>query len=82
MALFESEDGLDWKPAENIMITKTEIVWENGDTTKLQNLERPQIWFDKDGNLAVLFCAAREARKEGDPEKPTFNVHIPLKSFE
>lgn len=79
LALFESEDGLNWQPSENIMISKTEIVWENGDTTKLQNLERPQIWFDKDGNPAVLFCAAREAVEKGESAKPTFNVHIPIK---
>jgi len=81
LALFESEDGLKWGPAENIMISKTEIVWESGDTTKLRNLERPQLWFDKDGNPAVLFCAAREVVEEGEPEKPAFNVHIPLKQI-
>lgn len=79
LALFESENGLDWNPSAHTLISKTEIVWENGDTTKLQNLERPQIWFDKDGKPAVLFCAAREFRKDGEPAKPTFNVHIPLK---
>ncbi|MCY1722816.1 glycoside hydrolase family protein [Prolixibacteraceae bacterium Z1-6] len=82
LALFESEDGLNWGPSQNIMISKTEIIWENGDTTKLQNLERPQIWFDKDGNPAVLFCAAREITEEGGLEKPTYNVHIPLKKIE
>jgi len=82
LALFESEDGLNWKPSENLMISKTEIIWESGDTTKLQNFERPQIWFDKDGNPAVLFCAARENHKDGEPIKPTFNVHIPLKIVE
>ena len=82
LALFESEDGLNWGPSENIMISKTEIVWESGDTTQLTNLERPQIWFDKNGNPAVLFCAAREKCEKGDPEKPTYNVHIPLKIVE
>jgi hypothetical protein len=82
LALFESEDGLNWGPSENIMISKTEIVWESGDTTQLINLERPQIWFDKEGNPAVLFCAAREKVNEGEPAKPTYNVHIPLKIIE
>lgn len=80
LALFESADGLNWGPSKNIMVSKTEIVWESGDTTLLSNLERPQIWFDKDGKPAVLFCAAREKGKDGKLVYPTYNVHIPLKS--
>lgn len=82
LALFESENGLNWRPSKNTLITKTEITWENGDTTKLQNLERPQIWFDNEGNPAVLFCAAREIAQKGDTVKPTYNVHIPLRKIE
>lgn len=82
LALFESENGLNWEPSKNIMITKTEIAWEDGDTTKLSNLERPQIWFDKEGNPAVLFCAAREKDKNGKLLYPTYNVHIPISIVE
>ncbi|UNY97481.1 glycoside hydrolase family protein [Zhouia spongiae] len=80
LALFQSEDGLNWKPSENILVSKTEIVWEGGDTTKVKNLERPQILFDEKGNPEVLFCAVREFDTEGNDPKPTYNVHIPLKN--
>lgn len=82
LALFESEDGLNWGPAKNIMVSKTEIVWESGDTTFLSNLERPQIWFNDQGEPAVLFCAVREKDKDGKLIYPTYNVHIPLKVTE
>jgi hypothetical protein len=80
LALFESMDGLDWNPSENILVTKTEINWEDGTVWKLKNLERPQLWFDEEGNPAVLFCAARLADDENRELKNTFNVHIPIRS--
>lgn len=75
LALFESEDGLNWGPSENIMVSKTEIAWEDGSKTSLINLERPQIWFNEKGKPAVLFCAARESANDSIA---TYNVHIPL----
>ena len=75
LALFESGNGLNWNPSENLLVTRTRIVWENGEHTPLKNLERPQLWFDDTGAPAVLFCAARENEKTA-----TFNVHIPLGS--
>ena len=80
LALFESKDGLNWEPSKNILVSKTEINWEDGSSWKLKNLERPQLWFDEEGNPAVLFCAARLSDIENKDLKNTFNVHIPIKS--
>lgn len=75
LALFESFDGFDWQPSKHIMVAKTEIIWESGDTTALRNLERPQLWFNEKGEPSMLFAAAWV---KGQSDSLTFNVHIPL----
>ena len=76
LCLFVSEDGIKWKPAQHPLVSDRTIQWEDGIKETLADLERPQIWFDKDGEPAVLFCAAtRVKRAPGN----TFNMHIPLK---
>jgi hypothetical protein len=69
LALFESLDGLDWKPSKNALVTTAQIPWVNG-TKKVTKLERPQLWLDK-GIPKVLFCAVYD----GDDN---YNVAIPL----
>lgn len=70
LALFCSNDGFNWKPADNPLVTKPVIHWESGEQ-EVYRLERPQLWFDN-GRPAVLFAAVMDL--EGD----TFNVHMPL----
>lgn len=72
LVLFYSEDGLDWKPANNIMVSKKQLVTESGDTLKFSNLERPQLLFE-DGVPVALFCAV--SYQYG---VHSFNVHVPL----
>ncbi|MFV0539634.1 MAG: glycoside hydrolase family protein [Aestuariibaculum sp.] len=76
LVLFQSADGVNWDLAKNPLVSYPEINWVDGTTTKLKHLERPQIWFDKNGNPAVLFCAAMLLDND-----LSFNVHIPLKEF-
>lgn len=52
----------------------------DGSTWPLQNLERPQLWFDENGNPAVLFCAARVKDPKATGVSATFNVHIPVQA--
>lgn len=70
LALFESNDGLDWKPSKNVLVTTTQIPWVSR-TKQVTKLERPQLWLDK-GIPKVLFCAVYD----GDDN---YNVAIPLK---
>ncbi|WP_296635635.1 glycoside hydrolase family protein [Polaribacter sp.] len=77
LALFESANGIDWGPSKNLLISKTEITWEDNTVLPLRSLERPQVWFDKDGNPSVLFCAA--GKKGNRNKENTFNVQIPIK---
>jgi hypothetical protein len=76
LCLFTSKDGINWHPAKHLLISERMIQWEDGRKEKLADLERPQIYFDEDGEPAVLFCAATRTRRA--PGK-TFNIHIPLK---
>jgi len=75
LALFESPNGIDWKLSTNELASKLEIAWEDGSTTKLQNLERAQLLFDESGEPIMLYAAAAVDRREH-----SFNVHIPLEA--
>jgi len=70
---FESEDGLEWKPSQPVLVSPPEITWADGEVENLDHLERPQVWLDE-GKPSVLFLAA----KKGDE---SFNVHVPLRPF-
>ena len=71
LALFESDDGFDWKPSGNVLVSTLQIRWADGNVQKLQMLERPQLYIEE-GRPLVLLCAAM------DTNGNTFNVQIPL----
>lgn len=71
LALFCSENGLDWKPAEQPLASRLEIQWEDGVLEKVKRLERPQLWIEG-GVPKVLYCAVMA--QDGE----CFNVAIPL----
>ncbi len=73
-ALFTSVDGRTWQPAAHPLAY--ERVIDYGDYVQpVDNLERPQIYFEE-GRPTYLLCAARV--REGDED--TFNIRIPLRS--
>ncbi|MEC3908260.1 glycoside hydrolase family protein [Tamlana sp. 2201CG12-4] len=74
LALFKSNDGFDWQPAENALVSKIQIEWEDGTLQKLNRLERPQILLE-DGSPKMLYCAAMY---NGE----TVNVHMSLVNLE
>jgi hypothetical protein len=75
-ALFQSDDGLDWRLAAHPLVATTEVTWEGGRAQKLHSLERPQLYFE-DGRPAVLMVAVDEdSRREH-----SFNVRIPLQTL-
>jgi hypothetical protein len=74
LALFRSEDGYDWKPAKNALVTTIDIEWAEGNGQELLFLDRPQLYHEN-GKPVALFCAAMNAKAD------TFNVHIPLQSL-
>ena len=73
LALFDSADGITWKPAAQPLVSTLSLKWADGTVSALEKLERPQL-FLVDGEPAILFCAA--ALK--DRLEESFNVAIPL----
>lgn len=71
VALFESEDGREWKASENPCAFTREIQWKSGEVSTVDNLERPQIW-SENGVPTVLLCAMKV-------KEDTYNVQISLK---
>lgn len=74
MALLRSEDGLHWQADERYPLAcRRQIEWEDGSTTRLDRMERPQLWIDCDGVPKVFLCACMKDIKTSD----CFNVQIP-----
>jgi hypothetical protein len=75
LALFESPDGLDWKPAAHPKVLDRRFVWADGKTSA-DKIERPALLLE-DGVPTVLFGATDGYQKGG---RISFNVHIPLRA--
>ena len=79
LALLTSVDGFDWKPAQNPLFMKKELILKDGTVLKVENLERPQILLDENDDPLVL-CAACSIEPCGSKQDgETFNVQIPIK---
>jgi len=73
VALFTSEDGRRWHPAEHPFAFTQRL--DYGTQSKdVNNLERPQLFFEN-GRPSVLLCACMEQRGADR----TYNIRIPLK---
>ena len=73
LVLFESVNGVDWKLADQPLVTNRQIICEDEGVKKFHRVERPQILLEK-GRPSVLYCAVK-------PDKDShysFNIHIPL----
>lgn len=73
LVLFESDDGIEWKLAEQPVVTGRKILWEDGSEVEYDRLERPQVYVE-DGKPTVLFAAVKPKKDEDD----SYNIHIPL----
>lgn len=73
LALFVSEDGFDWRPADEPYACERVLHWEDGVAEPVANFERPQIYFE-DGRPRALICAVSRDSMHSD----TFNVRVPL----
>lgn len=75
LALWESENGFDWRLSAYPLVSRVEIVWKDGRQQKLNSLERPQLLFGPDGRPHSLLAAVDD--EESRPH--SYNVQIPLK---
>ncbi|WMT39072.1 glycoside hydrolase family protein [Paenibacillus sp. D2_2] len=71
-----SENGLDWKIADNPKAYSRKVIWENGSIKTMGNFERPFLLFE-DGRPTHLYAATSDG--EGNfSGKNTWNMVIPL----
>lgn len=73
LALFRSDDGLNWQLSSRPFVSDLVIKWTDSTTQKVQRLERPQLWLEN-GKPAALFVAVKEN------DSTTYNLAIPLKN--
>ena len=57
---------------------KKELLFSNGKSLHVQNLERPQLLINEDGFPEVLYSACSIKGPFGKKDGSTFNVQIPL----
>ena len=76
---YESDDGIDWRPAKHHEISDRTIEWEDGEVQQYPHLERPQVYVEN-GEPIALLCAADTIDKRN--VRHSFNVQIPLKVTE
>lgn len=73
VALFESDDGIDWQPSEYPLALERKLYYPDR-TLDVANLERPQLYFE-DGVPRLLICACSVDAEHSD----VFSVRIPLR---
>jgi hypothetical protein len=75
LALFQSEDGLQWKASAHPKVLGAHFTWSDGKESD-DKIERPALLFD-DGEPVALFGATDGYKKNG---RISSNVHIPLRA--
>jgi len=74
IVLFQSDDGLNWKPAAHPKVLGNRYQWADGTMSK-STIERPALLFDGETPIALFGAASDNKQRDG-----TYNVQIPLKS--
>ncbi len=72
LVLFESADGLDWKPSSHTLVKDFSITWEDGVRQEFQRLEMPKLLLEN-GQPKLLSLAAQPVKSQ-----ESFLVLLPL----
>jgi hypothetical protein len=72
LALFNSENGIDWQPDERRVFMKKEISLSDGTVWKPDRVERPFVLTDKTGRPVMIYVAIADRNVSG-------NIAIPIK---
>jgi hypothetical protein len=59
---------------------RKEVTLKNGNTIKVNRLERPQLLLNKNGDPKVIYCACSIVDINQRQDGFSFNVHIPLRT--
>lgn len=74
LVLYQSKDASNWKESDHLIVSDLQLHWQDGAIEAVQRMERPQLAFDRKGDLVALIVAVDDGGKE------TYNVRIPLSS--
>ena len=77
VALFESEDGFDWRLSDSPIGFLRGLTLASGERIELAYMERPQIYFEN-GEPKVLLCACMR-EEDHAMHAHSFNVRIALR---
>ena len=80
LAIMYSEDGIKWKLPQQSVFMKKELILENGDTIKVDRLERPQLLLDEEDNPIVLYAACSIDNLNPKIDGGSFNIQVRIKS--
>lgn len=72
-----SADGVKWRLAERPLAYSRRIVWDDGTTQNVGNLERPFLLFH-DGAPTHLFVAVSDGKDGFESARNTWNMVFPL----
>ncbi len=72
LVLFDSPDGLDWRPARHALVKDFSITWDDGTRQEFQRLEMPKLLLEE-GRPILLSLAAQPVKGQ-----ESFLVIIPL----
>lgn len=80
LALMESEDAVNWRPAPHPKVLPPVLHWSDGSTYDANELsfERPFVFFDKDG-IPQLLLGTFSVNNNGIRREHSFNGRVPLK---
>ena len=73
-----SEDGINWKLADDPLAYSRTILWDDGTQTEQGSFERPQLLIEN-GAPTHLFAATADGKGWWDGAEKTWNMVIPLK---
>lgn len=72
LALFNSENGIDWQPDEREVFMKKEFTLSDGTIWKPERVERPFVLTDDKGQPVMLYVAVADKNING-------NIAVPIK---
>lgn len=80
LAIMYSEDGITWRLPKNSLFMKKKLILTNGDTLKVNRLERPQLLLNEEGDPEVLYAACAIDDVNPKVDGGSFNVQIRIKT--
>ena len=80
LAVLTSIDGIEWRLPKNPLFSLKQLIFSDGKSIPVSNLERPQLLIDESGIPRILYAACSITPLAGKTDGSTFNVQIGISS--